>query len=529
MQVVFFVLFVLGTFAASAQKVLYTYYDAYDSIAIQTPVKEEYQVLDADSSIKNGYYYFFSQNRDTMIHCFYSTNKRNGLYTAYYESNIPKYTVLYKNDVKVGEGTYYSEDGAITATETFVVIPSKTTADITYTAYTYFNKDEKRVKSCFLYNDLPDSIYTEYYPSGNIKITTNFTKGIRDGSFVSYFENGTVAQQGAYSANELNGTIITYFPEGSKKIEAQYKNGILDGLVKQYYKNGKLFSQAQYIRNTQHGLTTTYYSTGVLQTEEHYSNGMLNGFFKTYYNNGTLETESVLQEGKKQGLFKNYNKQGQLLLEASYSNGELNGDNKGWFDNGQKKHVFHYKNGVKIGENSIFFDNGLINTVEKYNAEGTEVKIRKNFVTGAIMEEGEYLVRHDATGNTFVPNNIIKEYFQNGQLKKQTPYTNGKVNGEVLSYFENGQLYSQEFYAFNVRTGIFTYYHSNGKIAEVILYKSNKKYGAYKSYYETGLAKITGNYTNDKKHGEWKFFDEAGKLLRKEQYKNNFMISEKTY
>ena len=185
-----FILFFLTALSVSAQKVKYTYYKPYDTIGITTPISEEFQTLEADTSIKNGYYYSFSQTKDTILHCFYVNNKKDGPYKLYYGHGLLKYHVNYKNDIKIDTAYYYEESGAIIAKEIYTPVLLKDKPTVTYTYYQYFNKGNQLTKTCFLLNDIPDSTYTEYYPNGKPKIKSAFTKGIRNGEFISYFENG---------------------------------------------------------------------------------------------------------------------------------------------------------------------------------------------------------------------------------------------------------------------------------------------------------------------------------------------------
>jgi hypothetical protein len=142
-------------FFVTSLSVQYTYYKAYDTIGITTPSREEFQTLDSDTTIKNGYYYSFSQNRDTLIHCFYVNNKKNGPYNLYYDHGLLKYSVQYKNNFKIDTAYYYEESGAIIAKEIYTPVPIKTNPTNTYTYYQYFNKGNQLTKTCFLLNDIP--------------------------------------------------------------------------------------------------------------------------------------------------------------------------------------------------------------------------------------------------------------------------------------------------------------------------------------------------------------------------------------
>ena len=43
----------------------------------------------------------------------------------------------------------------------------------------------------------------------------------------------------------------------------------------------------------------------------------------------------------------------------------------------------------------------------------------------------------------FGQNGLVKEYYDNGKIKKETNYKDGKKNGSWTLYWENGQLQRQ--------------------------------------------------------------------------------------
>ena len=58
-------------------------------------------------------------------------------------------------------------------------------------------------------------------------------------------------------------------------------------------------------------------------------------------------------------------------------------------------------------------------------------------------------------------NHVYKEYYENGQLKREKPTVNGKKHGTLKEYYKTGELRSE------------------------ILYVDGEKHGICKGYYET--------------------------------------------
>ena len=70
------------------------------------------------------------------------------------------------------------------------------------------------------------------------------------------------------------------------------------------------------------------------------------------------------------------------------------------------------------------------------------------------------------------------------------------------------------------RHGVIKLYFSNGKIKKETTYKYGEKQGKHIVYYKNGNKKEEAMFTNDVKHGMSFFYDEAGKIKTKKEYFN---------
>ena len=75
------------------------------------------------------------------------------------------------------------------------------------------------------YNDTETGEYTEFYPSGKLKISGQYTEGKHDGIWKYYYEEGLI--EGSCNYNQGTGYYKGYTPAGKLKIE-----GKLDGITK---------------------------------------------------------------------------------------------------------------------------------------------------------------------------------------------------------------------------------------------------------------------------------------------------------
>ena len=208
--------------------------------------------------------------------------------------------------------------------------------------------------------------------------------------------NNELIYEGGFLNGRRNGK-GKVFSKGGKQLEfeGEYLNGKRNGKGKEYlfcklkfegeYLNGKRWNGKSYgIRNN------IIYEI---------INGK--GYIKEYFNNGILSFEGEYLNGQLNGKVKKYDFLGNLIFEGEYLNGIK------W-------------NGKKYDEkNNIIYE---IN-----NGKGNIKK--KGFIQyGYSIFIGEYL-----KGET-------KEYYENGQLKFEGEYLNGKRNGEGKEYYEDGKL-----------------------------------------------------------------------------------------
>ena len=103
----------------------------------------------------------------------------------------------------------------------------------------------------------------------------------------------------------------------------------------------------------------------------------------------------------------------------------------------------------------------------------------KNFIA-------QMKTKDNAVGRCFI--------FENGKIKEDRYYVNGKVNGQWFNYYENGQVKSE---------------------GHTIL---GKKEGKLISFYNNGIIKKEEYWKNGKKTGSWTQYDEYGKLIETEKY-----------
>ena len=84
---------------------------------------------------------------------------------------------------------------------------------------------------------------------------------------------------------------------------------------------------------------------------------------------------------------------------------------------------------------------------------------------------------------------IRSTFYEDGTLKEEVTYVNGKKNGLVRRWFGNGQL------------------KCRGQMM------NDRWNGVYEEWFENGESKTIGAYLNGRQDGEWKFFDKSGEKM----------------
>ncbi len=81
-----------------------------------------------------------------------------------------------------------------------------------------------------------------------------------------------------------------------------------------------------------------------------------------------------------------------------------------------------------------------------------------------------------------------KDFYDNGKVKMEGEFVDGKRSGKWKAYYDNGKIWSEGEFLNGERTGLAKIYYPNGKLD------------------------TEGEYTNGKQTGTWKYYNEQGTL-----------------
>lgn len=167
----------------------------------------------------------------------------------------------------------------------------------------YGNKSKKKLN---IINGERNGSFSEYYPNGQLKITTNYSNGELDGLFIEFFENGML------------------------RFETKYSNGFKqpeDSIS--YYRNGNIFRKCiKVISSNYEGFDYEYYEYSATKKLKFKNKGDEYTFFDI---NGNISCEIEIIGGWYQrdaifkGIWKSYRACGTIKYELDFDNAVRDG------------------------------------------------------------------------------------------------------------------------------------------------------------------------------------------------------------
>lgn len=318
------------------------------------------------------------------------------------------------------------------------------------------------------------------------------------------------------------------------------------------YPNGKISSEGIMKNGKPVGFWISYFMTGVKKSEGKWKNNQLDSIWIFYDQVGDTTEKINYYLGKKNGYhyryFKNEKFKNQIQSKELYVNGKRNGISIYYYSNGNVWKEIPYLNDKKQGIGYEYDQNSNIITLTRY---------RNNKI---LLQEK--INRYNQKGEK---DGVWKEFYENGNVKDEKNYSNGKLNGifkiynkdrKLLEklYYKNGEvdienkdyelevelkeeydkkgnLIFQGSYKNDKPIGIHRKFNENGKVistetynlygkvvAEGIVLINGKEDGKWVYYYDNGNKKAEGKYLKGKQQGNWKFYYPNGKIKQQGNY-----------
>lgn len=274
-----------------------------------------------------------------------------------------------------------------------------------------------------------------YYPDGKLKKIATWTynekgQGVQHGREAEFYPDGRLKHQGNIVKGQRSGTWV-FVSDNGMITKGDYITGEKSGNWKVWSGDRQLLINENYFNGQLHGPRYTFYENGQQASEEFFVGNLKQGLFKTWYMNGYQSNELSYQTDLQHGELKSWDNGGSLLVHGYFHMGTPDGTWR-WYD---------LENNL-IKSSSFKDGTGILYEYTKARHRGEDGKVEVNIA-----------------------------------LKKEVPFTDGKVNGLQKNFYPNGT------------------------IASKINFKEGKQYGPFEERYQDGNIKLKGNYLNGKPQG----------------------------
>jgi hypothetical protein len=119
----------------------------------------------------------------------------------------------------------------------------------------------------------------------------------------------------------------------------------------------------------------------------------------------------------------------------------------------------------------------------------------------------------------------LKTYrYENGELKSEENYKDGKKEGKSTNWHKNGKIESEGIYKDNRIDGKRTTWYSTGQIKSEETYQDSKREGRRAHWYLNGQIEYEENYKNGKLDGKRIFWKRNGQIKSEGNYKDGKKI-----
>jgi antitoxin component YwqK of YwqJK toxin-antitoxin module len=179
-------------------------------------------------------------------------------------------------------------------------------------------------------DDKPVGTFTYYYPSTKVKAVIKHDEKSGRSSAIMYHENGLVMAKGIYR-NQLKDSIWDYYgPSGRQSLKETYTKDKLNGTTTVYYipeevgdKRIIVAKTSVYLNGVLHGDMIEYFDTGIIKSKVKYVNGVKEGVMVTNHPNGKPMMTERYKKGVPHGWQTAHDQTGKEIGKKYYCYGEL--------------------------------------------------------------------------------------------------------------------------------------------------------------------------------------------------------------
>jgi len=201
--------------------------------------------------------------------------------------------------------------------------------------------------------------------------------GLKQGYWVTYYENGNKRYEGFFKDDKPVGTFTRFYEDKGTQSIMEFEEDGKEAYARIYYKTGSLAAEGQYIERLKHGEWKYYsYYGSNLSYSENYVHGKKHDISTVYYPNGKVSEILNFSYNKKHGDWIQYFENGRVSLKSSFKEGKLHGGYAQYHLTGIPYVIGEYNQDRRDGEWFI------------YNEKGEQV-VRFDFIMGVARNQDE--------------------------------------------------------------------------------------------------------------------------------------------
>jgi antitoxin component YwqK of YwqJK toxin-antitoxin module len=420
---------------------------------------------------------FYNPDGKLMVEINYRAGKKNGMKTTFLDKETMKEN--FRDDVKEGFTRYYFPDGKLKQEIPFVKgleqgFAKEYASDGTIITLTEYKRgfivDRQRINRKDGNGRKQGRWYT-FYDNGTLKAEVTYRDGMKNGYLKEYAENGDLLRINKFIDDEIQNEAAEiqkldiqneYYPNGKVKVSAMFRNGIPEGVRREYgadgnvekaylYKNGVIAGEGIVKDDgNRDGPWKDFYAGGSLKAEGNYVNGIQTGEWKYYHQNGKIEqTGRFGKQGKYEGTWKWYFDNGQLLKEENYRNGLRDGVSAEYDETGKVIEEGEFVNG---NEDGPWFELTGDNFIRGTYRDGQRSGMWYNFYLDRTETKTDSICYFKGSFIDDNPNGKHIYYWENGKVKDEGSYVNGRKEGDWYKYNFDGTLFMVITYKQGVET-----------------------------------------------------------------------------
>lgn len=107
---------------------------------------------------------------------------------------------------------------------------------------------------------------------------------------------------------------------------------------------------------------------------------------------------------------------------------------------------------------------------------------------------------------------VCRWYYRNGKPEIEVTYSMDKLNGEATRWYENGNLEEKSYYKDNQYDGVVQEYNVFGTMVKLSTYENGVLNGLYYQWYDNGKQFMEGEYIDGMMHGSWLMYYQDGSI-----------------